>query len=179
MPRFLGREAEPSAEVAFERLYAELRQLAGFALRGREVGVVQPTGLVHEAWLKLQGHLEGIRDRRHFFAVAAMAMRQVLADQARAARAQRRDGERLTVSLDIAVAGRAAATAASSDLVALDNALTKLASLNERHANVVELRFLSGLTIEEVAHVLDVPPRTVASDWGMAQAWLRSELERS
>ena len=173
--RSMGQSSTVDDQQAFARLYDELRRLAGGVFRRGGGATLQPTGLVHEAWLKLSKHLDSFRDREHFYAVAALAMRQVLTDHARAARAQRRDGNHVTISLDGLGSD---APSDTPDLIALDDALTKLASLHPRHAHVVELRFLAGLTIRETAEALAVGHATVESDWAMARAWLRAELSR-
>lgn len=157
----------------FESVYGQLHHLARHAFRGQGSGAtMQPTVLVHEAWMKLEGHLAGFRDREHFLAVASLAMRQVLRDHAAAARAQKRGGglPRVTVT-DLAEAA-----APALDLVALDEALDELARLHPRHARVVELRFLASLTIAETARTLGVGESTVEADWAMARAWLRLRL---
>lgn len=153
-----------------ELVYDELHALAqAHALPG---GTLQPTALVHEAWLKLHGNLASLQDRQHFFAVASRAMRQVLANHARAARAQKRGEGRLAVTLNERLGERDEAL----DAVALDDSLAKLAGLNERHARVVELRFLCSLSIQETAEALGLSHGTVENDWATAQAWLRREL---
>jgi RNA polymerase sigma factor (TIGR02999 family) len=158
-------------------VYEELRALAAAACAsGERQLTLQPTALLHEAWLKLDGALAGFEGRKHFFVVAAKAMRQVLVDHARARRSQKRGGDRSRVALDDdlpTVAGSA------PDLVHLDDCLRRLAELNERHARVVELRFLGALTIAETAEVLGVSHGTVENDWSMARAWLRRELAGS
>ena len=179
-----AREGQQDAREALVPLvYDELRSLAE-ALFVRQPGnhTLQPTALVHEAWAKLAPHLEapsegsGFADRRHFYVVAARAMRQVLTDYARRARSQKRGGERLRVTLD---ENLHRSRERHLELVELDDALERLASLNERHARVVELRFLGGLTIAETAAVLDVSHATVEDDWFTARAWLRSQLASS
>jgi RNA polymerase sigma-70 factor (ECF subfamily) len=154
-------------------IYAELGSLAAqlFAREPRR-HTLQPTALVHEAWVKLVGHLGRIEDRGHFFALASQAMRQVLADHARRAATVKRGGRRPVVTLD----GSLAAGAGAVDVVDLDDSLTRLAALNPRHARVVELRVLGGLTIAETAAALEVSDKTVERDWFMARAWLRTEL---
>lgn len=162
-----------SAERLAELVYGELHSMA--LAHARPGGTLQPTALVHEVWLKLHGHLASLQDRRHFFAVASRAMRQVLANHARDARAQKRGDGRLAVTLEEGLGTDDAAI----DVVALDDSLAKLARLNERHARVVELRFLCSLSIAETAEALGVSSRTVESDWAVAQAWLRRELQRA
>lgn len=170
------RGGDASAGAALVPLiYAELGSLAArlFARERRE-HTLQPTALIHEAWVKLVGHLGRIDDRQHFFALASQAMRQVLADHARGAARLKRGGGRPGVTLD----GRlGAGPGAAVDLIDLDDSLTRLARLNPRHARVVELRVLGGLTIAETAAALDVSDKTVERDWFMAKAWLRTELE--
>jgi RNA polymerase sigma factor (TIGR02999 family) len=161
-----------AADRLAELLYGELHALA--QAQARPGGTLQPTVLVHEAWLKLHGNLADLQDRRHFFAVASRAMRQVLANWARAARAMKRGEGRIGVTLDAGLC----APDEPPDVVALDDSLARLATLNERYARVVELRFLCSLSIEETAEALDVSTATVERDWAVAQAWLRRELRR-
>lgn len=179
------RNGEPAAESGlFAIVYDELRRLAAGVMSRRAGGgsagatLLQPTALAHEAWLKLAGNLDSIECRRHFFAVAAKAMRQVLADHARAARRQKRGGDERTVVLhsDDAV-DPLDQRASSVDLVDLDEAMTKLAELNERHARVVEMRLFGSMTIQEIADMLGVSKRTIEADWSMARAWLSRELQ--
>ena len=156
-------------------IYDELRAVAGRIFRKQSAdNTLQPTALVHEAYIKLidQTRVE-FNDKTHFFAVAATAMRQILIDHARAANAAKRGGgwNRVTLS-----GPNAAASAKSLDVIALDAALEKLANLDERQARIVELRFFAGLTVNEVAEVIGVSTRTVELDWKMARAWLSREL---
>ncbi|MBK9128627.1 MAG: sigma-70 family RNA polymerase sigma factor [Phycisphaerales bacterium] len=165
--------------TALERLlpivYDELRRLAGSVFRGQpEDHTLQPTALVHEVFLRLAGRDElAFNDRQHFFRVAAQAMRQLLTDHARAARAQRRGGDRERVFLD---SGVAAQPSDEFDVIALDDALTRLAALDERQGRIVELRFLAGLSVDDTAAALGVSPRTVELDSRLARAWLRRAL---
>lgn len=158
-------------------VYAELHALATpiFLDAGRG-HTLQPTAVIHEAWLKVARHLERIEDRTHFFAVASQAMRQVLTDHARARGRQKRGGGARRVTLN---ESSSKGEAVSLDLVELDDTLRRLAELNPRHARVVELRFLGGLTIAETAEVMGVGTSTVEDDWFTAKAWLRKELGRS
>lgn len=159
-------------------VYDELRALAASALRReRPDHTLQPTALVHEAFLRLidQAHAE-YKSRTHFFAIGAQAIRRVLIDHARHHEAAKRGGQWLKVTMDQAVA--AAGSSESVDLLALDEALTRLATLDERQSKVVEMRFFGGLSVEETAAMLDVSPRTVEEDWRMARAWLRRELQQ-
>jgi RNA polymerase sigma-70 factor, ECF subfamily len=156
-------------------LYDELHALAQRWFRRQPKDhTLQPTALVHEVYLRLsQSSHPQWRDRTHFFAVAAAAMRRVLVDHARERRALKRGGGRLArIDLDPALI----AAPAGVDIIALDAALTRLAALNERQSRIVELRFLGGLTVEETAAFLGVSPRTVKLDWNMARAWLRAQL---
>jgi RNA polymerase sigma-70 factor, ECF subfamily len=158
------------------RVYDELRRMArNFMRREREGRTIQATALVHEAFLRLvevnNVHWE---QRAHFFAVCAQVMRRILLEGARRRAASKRGGgwERVTL------AGIAEADAASSrELIALDEALTRLSAADPRKAQVVELRYFGGLTVEETAAVLKVSPDTVARDWRSARAWLLSELD--
>ncbi len=165
-----GERSSPT----FEAVYDELRALARAALRMQRVDhTLQPTALVNEVWLKLSRGTDGTHDRGHFLALAARAMRQVLQDHARAHGAAKRGHRAPGVRLD---EGSPAAAPQEIDVVALDDVLTRLAQLNERHARVAELRLLGGLSLPEVARELEVSLRTVEGDWQMARAWLRSEL---
>ncbi|MBX3395734.1 MAG: sigma-70 family RNA polymerase sigma factor [Phycisphaerae bacterium] len=156
-------------------VYQELRALAGKYLRGqRRDHTLQPTALVHEAYLKLIDQTQAKwNDRAHFFAVAATAMRQILVNHAVARAALKRGGGRAKIALDENVA---AGDQPEFDPIALDEALKKLAEFDERKSKVVELRFFSGLTVDEVAEVLNISRSTVEGDWRMARAWLSREL---
>ena len=159
-------------------VYDELRRIARNQLRGeRDEHTLRTTELVHEAYLKLVDHHElDWRDRQHFFAVAARAMRQVLVDHARQKVAAKRGGDAPEVPLDEVTLPRETKT---EELIALDDALTRLADRDERAARVVECRFFGGYTIEETADVLDVSRSTVKRDWRGARAWLNRELDAS
>ncbi len=165
---------------ALERLtplvYDDLRRIARRSMAGERAGAtLQPTALVHEAWLRLARH-ERIawQDRAHFLAVGALTIRRLLVEQARRRKAQKRGGGAVTVTLS-AAAGQAAGP--QVDLIALDQALDRLAELSPRQARVVELRYFGGLTVEETARVLAVSPATVKVDWQMARAWLYAALK--
>ena len=156
------------------KVYGELRALAASYFRGRDGGTLQPTALVHEAFLRLLKGTE-IKDRGHFFAVAATAMRQILTDRARRRRALKRGGaerERVTLS-------GLAVFESPIDLLALDDLLTRLTALDERQARLVELRFFAGMTEDEAAESLGVSLRTVQKEWREAKAWLLAELEKN
>ncbi len=163
----------------FDLLYRELRRLAVSAMRSeRDEHTLQPTALVHEVFLRLADDAASIENRRHFFSIAATAMRRILVEHARARHAGKRGGHAPRVSLDdVAVAAPSALDPV--DLEALDAALTRLASFDGRQARVVELRYFAGLSVEETADVLESSPRTVKRDWHMARAWLRREMSRA
>ena len=158
------------------RLYGELRAMAEAAMNRERVGhTLQPTALVHEAYLKL-ADLERMdfKDGLHVRAVAATLMRQVLIDHARKKKAARRGGGSHRVTLS----GLADdAPGSTVDLVELDAALEDLDALNPRHRRVVELRFFGGLTHQQTATVLGVSEQTARLDWSMARAWLRQRLD--
>lgn len=156
------------------RVYAELRQLAARYLRHeRPEHTLQPTALVHEAYLRLvdQGN-PSFQSRSHFFGVAAHLMRQILVDYARRRQAGKRAGRR--VSLDEAVT---LASGHGGALLALDEALSKLQEFDVRKCRAVELRYFGGLKVEEIARALDVSPATVQRDLRMAEAWLHHQME--
>ena len=158
-------------------LYAELRALAGsFLGRERAGHTLQPTALVHEAWIRLSAEDDSRWvDRTHFFRVAAQVMRRVLVDHARRRGRDKRGGgnRRLTLVTDITPA---LDQTDELDLLALDDALVRLAELSAPQARVVELRFFAGLTVDEVAQTLEISPRTVANHWRLARAWLSRAL---
>jgi RNA polymerase sigma-70 factor, ECF subfamily len=170
--------------VTLDRLlpdaYQELRRLAAAYLRRERPGqTLQPTALVHEAYLRLARDKPGRwQNRAHFCAIAANAMRQILVERARARGAVKRGGgqPRVTLVDDIdAAAGNDGP--APIDLLALDQALTRLAELDPRQARIVELRYFGGLSLEETAEALDVAPATVKRDWTVARAFLARELD--
>jgi RNA polymerase sigma factor (TIGR02999 family) len=159
-------------------VYNELhRQAARYLRRERADHTLQTTALINEAYLKLidQSEVEW-QNRAHFFAVAAQAMRRILVDYARMRKREKRGGDDVKFQLDEAI--EAPAKAKSIDLVALDEALNRLAEFDERQARVVELRYFSGMTEEETAEVLNISPATVRRDWNMAKAWLFHQLKK-
>jgi len=168
---------------ALERLmplvYDELRRVASRHLgRERREHTLQPTALVHEAYLRLVDQRSAKwRSRAQFFAVAARVMRRILVDHARARGAAKRGQGAVRVSLDDVRPPAAPARGDEVDLVALDAALERLADLDERQARIVELRYFAGLSIEETAGALGIGAATVKRDWALARAWLRRELE--
>jgi RNA polymerase sigma factor (TIGR02999 family) len=169
-------DAGVGASTAAGEVYEQLHRLAECYFRRQPKGhTLQPTALIHEAYLKLADQTGGRwKDRTHFLAVAATAMRQILVDHARGRAAARRGGGRQHITLDEAVVPP---TERDVDLLALDQALVRLAGLDERKARVVELRFFAGLTVEETAAALGVSPITIKRDWSMARAWIERELE--
>jgi len=169
------RNGRPEAmDRLFDAVYGELRRIAGRQLQGERPGhTLGTTGLVHETYLKLadQSRVQW-QDRSHFFKVAAVAMRRILVDYARRHRAKRRGGEAQRVTLD----ENATAGERSETLLALDEALGRLAQMNPRLSQVVECRYFGGLTEQETAEALGVPLRTVQRDWAKARGWLYLEL---
>lgn len=159
-------------------LYGELRNLARRQMRGENANhTLQPTALVHEAFLRLVGQREvAWQNRKHFLSVAAQVMRRVLVDHARRRRAGKRGGGGSGVGLSVAPGAIAGSGGDPLDLIALDQALARLAELDSRQARIVELRYFGGLSVEETAHVLDLSPATVKRDWQFAKAWLVREL---
>ncbi|MBN2560090.1 MAG: sigma-70 family RNA polymerase sigma factor [Phycisphaerae bacterium] len=157
-------------------VYDELRAMAGRCLRNQPPGqTLQPTALVHEAYIRLVDQTQVVAsDRAHFVAVAAKVMRSALVDHVRSRHALKRGGERGRVPLDDALA---LFEARSVDLLALDEALAKLANMDEQQCRIIEMRFFGGLTMEEIAAVLGVSTRTVERDWRMARAWLRVQIQ--
>jgi RNA polymerase sigma factor (TIGR02999 family) len=159
-------------------VYDELRRQASRYLRNERQGhTLQTTALIHEAYLKLIG-VEQIewQNRNHFFAIASVAMRRILVDYARERKREKRGGIAENLPLDEAL--QISANEKSVDLIALDEALNRLAKLDERQARVVELRYFSGLSIDETAEVLGVSNATVRLDWNLAKAWLKQELAK-
>jgi len=175
---------EDARRQLFELAYEELRALAGSLFRQqRSSHTLQPTALVHELWAKLAAQTSlQVRDRAHFMAIAATAMRQLLIDHARARNTVKRGAGVAKVAIDEAENpldhGRARGSGAESllDVLALDEALARLTSRDARQGRVVELRLFGGLSVAEVAEALDVSHRTVELDWRMARAWLSREL---
>ncbi|PYS98897.1 MAG: RNA polymerase subunit sigma-70 [Acidobacteria bacterium] len=158
-------------------VYAELHRQAENYLRRERVGhTLQATALINEAYLKLIDQREvNWQNRAHFFAIAAQAMRRILVDHARSRHRDKRGGDVENVPLEAAELA-ISPSGTSVDLIALDEALTRLALLDERQSRIVELRFFSGMNVEETAHALSISPATVKNDWRTAKAWLFQEL---
>ena len=165
----------PSDEELFQALYGELHRLAATVLGpGGGTNTLQPTGLIHEAWLRLGSREhDSFEDRTHFFATAARAMRQIVIDHARHRDRQKRGGGWRQASL---TSMDALGHEEPVDLIALDDALCVLAEVNDLHARIVELRFLGGLSVDETARVLGTSASTVGREWRMARAWLLAQL---
>jgi RNA polymerase sigma factor (TIGR02999 family) len=157
-------------------VYDELRAIAAAQMRGeRRDHTLQPTALVHEAFLRLsEQRRRQWKERRQFFAVASRLMRQVLVDHARTRRASKRGGD--VARVEVTSLDALPSPSEVFDVLALDEALTRLTALQPRLARVVELRFFGGLEVEETAELLGCSPRTVKRDWSLARAWLIREL---
>lgn len=163
-------------DALFQHVYNELRGLAHRVREGGASETVCTTALVHEAYLKLVPSANvDWQNRAHFFAVAARAMRQILVDEARKhARAKRGGPDKWAVTFDEA---QHAAPVRAEEMIALDDALTRLSSFDDRQARIVEHRFFGGLTAEETAEVLQISEATVQRDWRAARAWLLREVQ--
>jgi RNA polymerase sigma-70 factor, ECF subfamily len=170
--------SDPVSEL-MPLVYDELRRIAAGYVRGERPGqTIQATALVNEAFVRLAGerarHFNG---RTHFLAIAALSMRQILVQRARARHAEKRGGGAEKITLDESViAGHAPSSPGGVDVLALDAALEKLAALDPQQAKIVELRYFGGLTVEEVAEALEISPATVKRHWAVARAWLHKEL---
>jgi RNA polymerase sigma factor (TIGR02999 family) len=156
-------------------VYNELhRQAAAYLRRERAGHTLQTTALIHEAYVRLvdQKNVHW-QNRAHFFGIAAQLMRRILVDHARTKKRVKRGGSDIRVSLsEVTIKAKAR----DLDIVALDEALERLAQIDEQQSRIVELRFFSGLTVEETAEVLGISPATVKRDWSMAKAWLHREI---
>jgi RNA polymerase sigma-70 factor, ECF subfamily len=157
-----------------EAVYAEMhRMAAGFMRRERVGHTLQPTALVNEAYVRLLGGKDVSWDSRaHFYMAASRTMRRILIDHARTRKAAKRAGDWKRVDLDSGIAY----AQEDGDLLGLDAALEKLAVLNPRHVQVVELRYFSGLSVEDTARVLNISDTTVKRDWALARAYIEKEL---
>ena len=157
-------------------VYRELRRLAAHYMRQERPGhTLQPTALVHEAYLRLVGQADrNWQNRAHFFAVAAQTMRTVLVDHARANLTRKRGGGQVHVELNQALKLTAPEPRA---VLALDETLKRLEQIDSRASRVVELRWFVGLSVEEAAHVMGISEKTVRRDWNFAKAWLQTELD--
>ena len=170
-------EGDPhAADQLLALVYEELRRIAGSKMaRAAPGNTLQPTALVHEAWLRLGGDVQPTwQNRAHFFGAAAEAMRRVLIDRARRRCALRRGGGQEHDDVDALEI--AAPSENDEQILAVDEALTKLAALNRQHAELVKLRYFVGLTIEEAAETLSISKATAKRWWAYSRAWLHTEL---
>ena len=173
-------QGDPQAvERLMPLVYAELREIAERQFRRERAGhTLQPTAVVHEAYFKLVDQTRVTwKNRGHFFAIAAQAMRRILIDHARAREADKRGGGGTQVALDVGIASPEPAS--DLDLLALDEALVRLKALDEPQARIVELRFFGGLSIEQTAEALEISASSVKRDFRSARAWLFRELGRT
>ncbi|WP_182866496.1 sigma-70 family RNA polymerase sigma factor [Stieleria mannarensis] len=167
-----------SADQLIQRVYEQLRTLAAELLRHEAPAhTLQPTALVNEAYLRMvdQNRVDW-KGTAHFYAISARMMRRILVDHARGKKREKRGGgmKRIELAEELCVCDRNEA-----EVIAVDDAIKKLASLQPRHAEIVELRFFGGLTVAQVAQALGVSKRTVESDWTFLRAWLRRELSEA
>ena len=168
---------QSAAEKLLPLVYKELHRVAkSYMRRERPEHTLQPTALIHEAYLRLAHDDVDWQSRQHFIGVAANVMRRVLVDHARAHKAEMRGGGLERIDFE---AGLAISKERSSEVIALHDALNRLELLNPRRAKVVELRYFGGLSVEEVAAVLDMSPRSVKRDWALARPWLFREIQNS
>ena len=169
---------EAALDALIPAVYQELRRMANYYLRGENAGhSLQPTALVHEAYLRLIDQTKvDWQNRAHFFGVAAQMMRRILVDHAKAKHRAKRGGTATKVSLDETVN---LSSERAAELVALDDALKVLDELDERKSRIVELRYFGGLTVDETAQVLGVSDKTVMRDWSLAKAWLYQQLSQT
>ena len=168
---------EEAMASVFGVLYAELHRLASAAMRNERFDhTLQPTALVHETYMRLADYHGDFKNRSHFFAIAATAMRRILVDHARGRNSQKRGSSLPELSMQDV--DPAAGDADVINLVALDVALARLTEVDARQARIVELRFFGGLTVEETATVVGISERTVKREWQVSRAWLRREMAR-
>lgn len=161
-----------------DEVYTELRRIADGYVRREQAKSVQATELVHEAYLRLaKDKLAHWQNRTHFIAIAAISMRRLLVERARARHAAKRGGGQVLVTLDETLFAAPSDKQPSIDVIALDRALDALAKLDPEQARIVELRYFGGLSIEETAEALKVSPATVKRHWTIAKAWLLRELQ--
>lgn len=167
----------PALDALFREFETELRGLAGAIFSEQHLShTLQPTALISEAWLKLEGKAEALQNREHFFALAARVMRQILIDHARNKGAVKRGGANHRVTF---IESEFNPNATDFDAASFNDALARLEKLNERHAEVVQLRLLGMLSVSEISRLTGVSERTVKRDWQAARLWLMSELQDS
>jgi RNA polymerase sigma factor (TIGR02999 family) len=171
---------EDAIEDLMSAVYTELHRLAASYMRGeRPDHTLQSTGLVHEAYMRLvDQNRVAWQNRAHFFGIAAQMMRRILVDHARKRQASKRGGGETPLSLAEELVA-SAENADNVDIMALDRVLTDLEKLDERQARIVELRFFVGMSVEEIAHLLETSPSTVKREWRLARMWLQREIERA
>ena len=169
-----------SSDELMRAVYSELSRQARYQLRReRPNHTFDTNALINEAYLKLIGQRSvKWKDRGHFFALSAQLMRRILVDHARARHRQKRGGIDETIAIEDVLTATAAAQSIDIDLIALDEALSRLAVLDPQQVKIVELRYFAGLEITETALVLKISVATVKRDWAMAKAWLKDELTR-
>ncbi len=167
----------PEVAALAAEVYTELRRIAGRYVRRERVKSVQATDLVHEAYLRLlNDKTAAFNDRTHFMAIAAIAMRRLLVERARARGASKRGGGQVRVTLNDAVLGGQGAETSAVDLVALDAALERLAEVDPQQARIVELRYFGGLSVDETAEAMSLSPATIKRHWTIARAFLKRAL---
>jgi RNA polymerase sigma factor (TIGR02999 family) len=176
--QFIEQVSQGNREAADQILpivYDELKQLAAHYMKSETPGhSLQPTALVHEAFLRLVDQDQvSYQGQTHFFALGAQAMRRILVDHARSRGRQRRGGDRHSVAFDEETVF---SRTREEDILVIDDLLQRLAELDSRQAQIVELRFFGGLKVDDVAEALDLSKRTIEAEWTMARAWLRSQL---
>jgi RNA polymerase sigma factor (TIGR02999 family) len=180
MLRAWGDGSREALDALVPRVYDELHRQAHRYLRGERANhTLQTSALINEAYLRLAGQRDvQWQNRTHFFGIAASIMRRILVDYARTQQRVKRGGNEANLPLDIALSIVAEMTNEQTkiDLILLNDALDKLTKIDERQARIVELRYFSGLTVEETAQVLDISEMTVKRDWNVAKAWLRREM---
>jgi RNA polymerase sigma factor (TIGR02999 family) len=168
---------ESAAEKLLPLVYNELHRLAkSYMRRERPDHTLQPTALINEAYLRLANDTIDWQSREHFIGVAATVMRRVLVDHARAHNAEMRGGDLQRVELD---EGLAISNERSKEMIAVHDALNSLETINPRRAKIVELRYFAGFSVDAVAGVLNISPRSVEREWSAAKVWLLEELEKS
>jgi len=176
--RAMNRGDKSAADQLLPLVYTELHRLAkGYMSRERRDHTLQPTALINQAYLRIaqQDHVEW-QNHAHFIGFAANVMRRVLVDHARGHNAAMRGGKQVRVDLD---EGIAISKETSAEILLLEDALTRLEKLNPRQAQVVEMRYFGGRSVEEVAGVLGIAPRSVKRDWSLARMWLFEEIQKT
>src|SRR5690242_4040250 len=177
----MSEKTPKPADDLFPAIYGELRQVARLYLhRERRNHTLQPTALVHEAWLRLRNDKKaaGWQGRTHGLALGAQAMRRLLVDHGRHQKREKRGAGVQPIALDDLLKANTTGGVPIEDLLTLEDALTRLEAIDPRAAQVISLRFFSGMTSQEVAEYMQVSVRTVESDWTHAKAWLKRELSK-